>query len=754
MKRSRCSTRGVKLCVATSSIFASMMLSAFGQQSSSSPLATTTSDRQRFPDGSRLQAQYETVNEMIGLPSGGPTQQRAAAAGFGAAAKIQARMPDGYSLLAGTTSHLPPRPAPTTAATPSATPTPAAADPTEKFITVYPVAYRGIPLSKGSDYLSVVNGEGRLLVTRRRGVPLKVDSTQPTVSAAEAIAAARQSAGQSFADVDPEQTKAELQIWVDGEQNGNLCWTVRLASRSLVEPDVRRYWVSAVGQPRVLNWETEVHHTHNGQVTGNLWATSPLAATGNRPLQQLEVRRSTDGATQITGADGRYGYTTGAGSAEIRARLRGPFFIINNQSGPAMETAKTGTPDNPLDLNFGASNEDQLAQVSAFHWANVARNLARNILGPADLPALPVRTNINSTCNAFWDGSSINFFKSGGGCPNTAYSDVILHEYGHGIDAAKGGILDGGYSEGFGDAVAVLGTQQACVGRDFFGAGTCLRRASDVILWPPGPGEEVHAIGRRFAGFAWELVQQLKQTFAEDDAFDIAARLILGAAAANPANTVDAVRLSFIVDDNDGNLSNGTPHFRSLAAAADSRHIPRPPDPVVAGGAVASSAHFPWTPAKVISTNSNIIQASIHLDQPAKVHISANTSARSASPVSFTTGVYNNVAPNVMWTDSLREVSVAAPNSWANFGTTFAIDLPAGDHTIYWKLWISGASVTLSGGALLVEGFEPAAPVMTVASAPVTTAPNGETAGAGGSRAPSVIATTDDAGQSITQWRD
>ena len=62
-----------------------------------------------------------------------------------------------------------------------------------------------------------------------------------------------------------------------------------------------------------------------------------------------------------------------------------------------------------------------------------------------------------------------------------------MHEYGHGIDAVKGGIVHGGYSEGFGDAMAVLATRQPCVGRDFFGAGTCLRSASDVILWP-SPG--------------------------------------------------------------------------------------------------------------------------------------------------------------------------------------------------------------------------------------------------------------------------
>ena len=71
-----------------------------------------------------------------------------------------------------------------------------------------------------------------------------------------------------------------------------------------------------------------------------------------------------------------------------------------------------------------------------------------------------------------------------------------MHEYGHGIDAVKGGIVNGGYSEGFGDAGVVLATREPCVGRDFFGAGACLRSASDVILWP-SPGQ-IHTVGRPY----------------------------------------------------------------------------------------------------------------------------------------------------------------------------------------------------------------------------------------------------------------
>lgn len=747
---------------AVTAVMIATMIPVSAQQPPASPVAAAPAAN-RYPDGSKLRTQYDTpVNQPINLPPA-RAAVRAASAGFAAAASVQTDLPEGYSLRVAPTSHIggtdqPANPsaglAPTTAAAP-------AGSPAEKFITVFPLAYRGIPLSKGSDYLTIVNGDGRLAVTRKRGMPTQFDATQPTVSAGDAVQAARKDAGANFAGSDP---KPELEIWVDDQQNGKLSWTFTLGSGAPGDANVRKYWVAAVGEPRVLNWESEVYHNHSGMVSGNIWATSPFQPTENRAFPQLEVSRLSDLVKQITNAEGRYGYTTPAPSTEIRAKLRGPFFVVNNQSGPGLESAQIGAATSPIDLNLGASGEDQLAQDSAFYWSNVARNLARNILGPADLPNLPVLTNINSTCNAFWNGSSINFFKSGGGCPNTAYSDVVMHEYGHGIDAVKGGIVNGGYSEGFGDAMAILATRQPCVGRDFFGAGSCLRLASDLILWP-STGGGVHLEGRPYAGFTWELIQQLKQTFSEDDAYAIATRLVLGAAAANPANVADAVRLSFVVDDTDANLTNGTPHFRALANAADSRKIPRPADPTVGGPGVGAAAAFPWIPAQVVSANSNILQASIHLDRPGKLHVSANTSARSAAPVQFQTGVYNGASTNVVWTDSYRNVSVTAANQWTNFGTMFAMDLPAGDHTIYWKIWITGGSLTLSSGTLLLEAFEtapgPAAITAAAASAggPMSAMPSTMTPAVSSAMSdaappapslPVIAVSRDDAGRAVT----
>jgi trimeric autotransporter adhesin len=81
--------------------------------------------------------------------------------------------------------------------------------------------------------------------------------------------------------------------------------------------------------------------------------------------------------------------------------------------------------------------------------------------------------NLNQTCNAYWNGSSLNFFKSGGGCNNTGeLPGVSLHEFGHGMDSndGNGSSPDGGTGEVYGDTTAMLQTHQSCLGGGFLGS--------------------------------------------------------------------------------------------------------------------------------------------------------------------------------------------------------------------------------------------------------------------------------------------
>ena len=297
---------------------------------------------------------YDFPAQPLNLPTG-PSSATLATRGLAAATQAQAGLPDGFALLPGQTTIIAIQnpSASASARTPAATG--AAANSSalmEKFITLQPIAYQGIPLSKGSDYTTVVGGDNRLLVVRRRGLPASVDATTPSVSALDAVAAARQVAGQAFTGLDPQKINPALEIWVDDQQAGHLSWTFSLSTGSLTDPDVRRFWMSARDTPRVLNWESEIFHTHHGQVTGNIWTTSPqppppTTATANRPLADLRVIRNTDNATQVTGPDGLYGYTTGSGSAQITAQLLGSYATVQNQAGPGLQSAKTGDTTNP-----------------------------------------------------------------------------------------------------------------------------------------------------------------------------------------------------------------------------------------------------------------------------------------------------------------------------------------------------------------------------------------------------------------------
>lgn len=642
-------------------IFIMALLSAFfimghpnpiNAQEVESPLAGAAADEEGYPDGRRWpSAKYEKVKGEVKLQAAEFGVMSASTVGFGAASLIQPQLAEGITLkrstgvrvmqdvptarIKGINSRKKSKLMKDTELLEEIDPEQAAelsgeidtkkpaellevlesTETLEKWIINYPIEYKGIPVCKYSCVVAIVGANGELQYIQRRNLPTKVNTTTPTIESEKAVNFARKHAEKIFTDGEPNVGEAYLEVWVDEKLKGHLAWTFTISSDSLTDPKARRYWITAAGEPRILETENLIYHTHFGAMSGTLWQTSPLQATGNRPLQDQEVDRTgAGGGSQVTGEDGRYGFINGTGNATIASTLRGPNCFIVDVAGPVMERLKTGTPVNPVDLNFGASGEFEFAQVTAFYWTNVAYNFGSAILDPVsdvvDLRNLLTRVNIGSSCNAFYSPSevSINFFRTGGSCPNTAYSDVVLHEWGHGLDHAKGGILDGGLSEGTGDAITILVTRQSCLGRDFSGAGTCLRPATDVILWPPAPGEGVHSIGRRYAGFTWELVQQLANTYSEDDAYLIASQLILSAIAGNPASIPDAVMLSFLADDNDGTLSNGSPHFTELAAAADSRNIPRPPDPL-AGRTGYVWANNPtsasYTPSTTYSHNSS-----------------------------------------------------------------------------------------------------------------------------------------------------
>ncbi len=125
---------------------------------------------------------------------------------------------------------------------------------------------------------------------------------------------------------------------------------------------------------------------------------------------------------------------------------------------------------------FGGAGNTRSSRTQ-FYWVNRVKEVGRGWLpGVAWLSAqLTTNVNLNQTCNAYWNGSTLNFFKSGGGCNNSGeLPGVSLHEYGHGLDSndGTGAPPENGSGETVGDWTASLATHLSCIGSGFLG-GNC-----------------------------------------------------------------------------------------------------------------------------------------------------------------------------------------------------------------------------------------------------------------------------------------
>jgi hypothetical protein len=351
-------------------------------------------------------------------------------------------------------------------------------------------------------------------------------------------------------------------------------------------------------------------------------------------------------ATQTASSMGVFNCTP-AGSI-ARTTLAGPYVRVVDACGPVSQALSCAadlnlgtSPGTDCEVPTGSSGGNTHAARSSFYHLNRIAEHARSWLPSVNwlTQQLIDNVNISSTCNAVWDGTGVNFFKSGGGCNNTGeLAGVFLHEWGHGLDQNDGGNFDNP-SEAYGDVTAFMATHQSCLGRGFrqFGncggyGNTCLsctgvrdldwdKRAAHTPSTPAGflatncpggsgpCGKEVHCEGYLAAETLWDLaVRDLPASgLTPITAWNLAdklwykSRLGSGGNAYNcslPSSDGCSVTSWFqkirAVDDDDGDLSNGTPHAAAIFAAFD-RHK-------IACGAVSDTSNQNSTTCPALDT--------------------------------------------------------------------------------------------------------------------------------------------------------
>jgi hypothetical protein len=210
----------------------------------------------------------------------------------------------------------------------------------------------------------------------------------------------------------------------------------------------------------------------------------PLTNTGVCPNNQTCGTMQPDSPMPWanTGLNAPNDFTNGAGifdlvsAANVTTTLSGRYVHMNDFCGSVSETS-TGNLDlggvnGDTDcVSGGSSPGNTSASRSGFYEVNKIAEIGRGYL-PLNgwlQSQLTANMNIPNTCNAFWDGSTINFYQSGGGCRNTGeIAAVFDHEWGHGLDHfdSNGTLSDS--SEGYADIASMYRLWASCVGYGFF----------------------------------------------------------------------------------------------------------------------------------------------------------------------------------------------------------------------------------------------------------------------------------------------
>jgi hypothetical protein len=406
------------------------------------------------------------------------------------------------------------------------------------------------------------------------GAP-RVDTTAQ-VGRDEAIAAARAGLRAPAAA----ERAAALEIWpLDGGLR--LVWVVDLGGadrRALVHANGARAGEVTVVDDRVFDAD--------GIVTGQVAVGGAPGSQGvpqALPLRDVTVG---DGVVSTT-TDATGAFALAGATGTVTAGARGLAATVFDAGGADVTASAVASPG--LALALGGTAEGPLAQVTAYHYVTATRQfLVGNGLPDADFGApLTTNVNLNDTCNAYYMPSArtINFFRSGGGCQNSAEASIIAHEYGHFADDLYGGITEGGLSEGWGDVLACLMLGNPIVGGDLL-PGDIIRTCDNDYQYPASGSDEVHALGQAWAGFVWHARENLIAQLGEAQGHALIQTLALPSLPSNAADIPAAVREVFLRDDDDGDLSNHTPHWDALFAAASQHGL----DFVMGGDLVAPSA--------------------------------------------------------------------------------------------------------------------------------------------------------------------
>ncbi len=417
-----------------------------------------------------------------------------------------------------------------------------------------------------------VSANGRLFAFGADPVRAAPDAGRAAPRVSDALARATALRGLPGQDHQVEPDAVLCLVPSHGAEGTRLVYRIHVRSSN---PPAR--WLTMVDaiDGEILMREDLTRRMISGNAHGDVHLDGPLGPTTmvQFPYQSVET------TTQQVFTDEKGEYSVSASQpTSITARLSGLYCLVYRFWNSQSVITSVGPVSDPSTFNItwesGNSSEDER---DVYYHVSRAHDEMK-VLGPEfaaldyPMPCI-VEAQVGSVCNAVYDGTRLVFFPPSGGCTSLAHmSDVIYHEYGHAItdkiyrgNGAPSGLVNPSLHEALSDVFAAYVLDRPRFGVDYAGPGTWMRDLSELRRWPQDGSRDRHQGGLILGGAYWDLKREVGR--------EVAARLFHRARYGLPDDPNDGRAMvefwleTVIADDDDGDLTNGTPHYAAIARA-------------------------------------------------------------------------------------------------------------------------------------------------------------------------------------------
>lgn len=313
-------------------------------------------------------------------------------------------------------------------------------------------------------------------------------------------------------------------------------------------------------------------------VKGTIFPTHLLAPSQMRNLPHLRVQiGSTNNYTSSEGSINIPGPYPKTATVWLEGRWSRVVSGNNGNVTPSFVASIDSLTDSLVFDNQGtAPDVATIRHLSAYYHTTIVHDYMKSLMPNFTALDIALTTRVDrtdGTCNAFFNGNSINFYTTAGGCNALSQvADVIYHEYGHAItnyfySSLSAQFQNGAMGEGYSDIYAITLTNNPVLGVGFTNSPTQVIRRYDQNpkIFPQNLVGQVHADGEIICGAWWRTAGAIGSTRIQ---MEILAESMYGLAM-HPNGQEGKLYTDILIDalqadDNDNDLTNGTPNMMSL----------------------------------------------------------------------------------------------------------------------------------------------------------------------------------------------